>query len=609
MFRKIVSNLPFSPALVGQLGFYAKRLRKEEATRKAALIITALALVVQSLAVFNPPEAANASSNADFVPGGVSSVKDFLKYYDHNYRHIKSIFNSLGIKRSEIASAKKTVIGEASRYNWAMTSLYSYSQGQRAWDYGGGNVYYRPMRLTQEGGDRHTVFYAHSASMGWFAIKKDCGNLITSKVPHPPKPVAACNNLDVAAISGTNRYRFSAKATIKHGAKVKKYIYTVKKAGKEVKKISITSSKLKNTTTYKQTAPGTYHVYLDVVTSVGKKSSHDCSGSFTVSKKPAAACQAVRTDVMDRTLVSLTGSASTVAGAKVRKYTFVVTDTSGKVVKTLSVTSSKLSVSAPTFTLSKPGKYKVTLAVITSVGKKTDSVDCVKQFTIAKPQVCSVNPNLPPNSPDCQPCPGNPDIWIKDEDCSANIISTKTATNMTRGNINATTKHAQAGDKISYTLTLENQGIIPEQVTFKEDLHDVLEYATLSDSGGGTFNTDKGSLAWPAISLAAGQKESRTFVIQVKDKIPLTNTGTSNQSSYDCMMTNTFGNTVDVAVQCPVEKKVVEETVSQLPHTGPGENMIFAGVVLAVVVYFYARTRQLGKEVRLVRRNATTGAI
>ena len=30
MFRKLVSNLAFSPALVGQLGFYAKRLRKEE---------------------------------------------------------------------------------------------------------------------------------------------------------------------------------------------------------------------------------------------------------------------------------------------------------------------------------------------------------------------------------------------------------------------------------------------------------------------------------------------------------------------------------------------------------------------------------------------------
>ena len=62
MFRNIVSNLPFSPALVGQLGFYAKRLRKEEATRRLGLIFTVLALVVQSFAVFQAPEPVNATT-------------------------------------------------------------------------------------------------------------------------------------------------------------------------------------------------------------------------------------------------------------------------------------------------------------------------------------------------------------------------------------------------------------------------------------------------------------------------------------------------------------------------------------------------------------------
>ena len=67
MFRKIVSNLTFSPALVGQLGFYAKRLKKEEATRRIGLIFTALALVVQSFAVFTPPESANAANGNNVV--------------------------------------------------------------------------------------------------------------------------------------------------------------------------------------------------------------------------------------------------------------------------------------------------------------------------------------------------------------------------------------------------------------------------------------------------------------------------------------------------------------------------------------------------------------
>ena len=91
MFRKLVSNLSFSPALVGQLGFYARRLRKEETTRRVGLVFTALALIVQSLAVFSPPEAANAASAADFIPGGVSSKQELLTHFDKNTNNIRDI--------------------------------------------------------------------------------------------------------------------------------------------------------------------------------------------------------------------------------------------------------------------------------------------------------------------------------------------------------------------------------------------------------------------------------------------------------------------------------------------------------------------------------------
>ena len=37
--------------------------------------------------------------------------------------------------------------------------------------------------------------------------------------------------------------------------------------------------------------------------------------------------------------------------------------------------------------------------------------------------------------------------------------------------------------------------------------------------------------------------------------------------------------------------------------------MIFAGVVFAVVAYFYARSRQMKKEVRLIRRDLNAGTI
>ena len=125
MFRKIVSNLPFSPALVGQLSFYAKRLRKEEFTRRLGLIFTALALVVQSLAVFSPPEAANASSGNDFISGGVKNINDYLRNYDANHNNIKDLFTVLGITRANIAAARTQEINSKTTYSWGLMSRFS----------------------------------------------------------------------------------------------------------------------------------------------------------------------------------------------------------------------------------------------------------------------------------------------------------------------------------------------------------------------------------------------------------------------------------------------------------------------------------------------------
>lgn len=611
MFRKIVSNLNFSPALVGQLGFYARRLRKEEATRRLGLVFTALALVVQSLAVFTPPEAANAASSADFVRGGVSSQKDFLRYYDNNSNNIKDIFRSLGITRAEIAATKVQRIREAGHYNWSMTSLYSYAQGERSWSYdkargGKGTVHYRPMTLTQQGGPVHTVYSGYSKAFGWFAIKKDCGNLITKVPPHAPNPQAVCQSLAVRPLS-SERFRLSARANKKDGATIKSYRYEIRKDGNKVATRTFATGQESHSFVYEQSKPGTYRVSVTVATSVGAKSGANCRDSFVVAKTPVAACTGIATSISDRTIVSLRGSARVANGAAIKRYVFVVTE-GNKEVKRVVVQSSKQNVTAESFTLSKPGTYQVKLTVVTSEGSKTGA-DCVKQLTITKPEVCVYNPSLPANSPDCQPCPDNPELWFKDEDCAADVINTKTAMNMTQGNVDATRAVAKANDKLSYTITVENKGFATETVTISENLEDVLEYAALVDNGGGSFNEQSKNLTWPAVELAAGQKQSRTIAVQIMSDIPSTNTGLSNETSYDCRMVNTFGNSVGVDVECASQKVIVEQVVAELPQTGPRENMIFAAVLLSVVTYFYARSRQLGKEVRLIRRGLNTGTI
>jgi hypothetical protein len=390
MFRKIVSNLSFSPALVGQLGFYAKRLRKEEATRKMGLVFVVLALIVQSLVIFQPPESANASNQNDFVPGGLGlgankSLNNFLAPYDANSNNLQDVMNYVGITRAEITAAQFGSWTTPGTLSWGFQPRFSAAQGEQAVAVTGpsGNaittVYARPMTLLN-GNDTIYGWVGQSAKIGWFAIMQACGNLVTKTVPPPP----------------------------------------------------------------------------------------------------------------------------------------------------------------PT----------------------------------------------PP----------------------AKIELSKTATNISQGLVDATTLIAKENDQIKFTITAKNSGGTTAPTKIQDNLADTLEYATLFDNGGGTFNTTTKVLSWPDVTLKPGETQSRTFVIRVLDVIPTTPSGQSDPTSFDCYMMNVFGNNVTVRVDCQPPKEI-EHIVTQLPHTGPTENLIFAGIVLSVVTYFYVRSRQIGKEVHLIRRDLNAGTI
>lgn len=400
MFKKIVSNLSFSPALVGQLGFYAKRLKKEETTRRLGLIFVALALVVQCLAVFQPPESANAASSNDMVYGGLGlgsnrSINNFLAPYDANTSHLKDTMNYMGISRAEIASAQfGSFITGSTKRSWGHNHAFSAAAGEVATtitDPTGvtaiTTMYSRPLSLWDGPNARIYAYIGHSDRVGWFALMQACGNLVTESVPPPITPPAP-------------------------------------------------------------TPP-----------------------------KPAA------------------------------------------------------------------------------------------------------------------------------------LTFNKTATNISQGNVVASTVAAKENDKITYTLSMKNTGGTVAPVKISDNLTDTLEYSSLIDNGGGTFNDSTKTLSWPDISLEPGHTQERSFAIQVLATIPSTPVGTSNPESYNCIMNNAFeGSGVTIPVTC-APPKVIEQITTELPHTGPTENMIFAGIILAVVTYFFLRSKQLGKEVRLIRRDLNTGTI
>ena len=81
MFKKLISNLPFNPSLLGQVSFYAKRLKAEESIRRMGFGFMALAMFIQMFAVFAPPQKSLASSN-DHIISGLNSRDDILRAWD-----------------------------------------------------------------------------------------------------------------------------------------------------------------------------------------------------------------------------------------------------------------------------------------------------------------------------------------------------------------------------------------------------------------------------------------------------------------------------------------------------------------------------------------------
>jgi hypothetical protein len=638
MFRKLVSNLPFSPALVGQLGFYAKRLKKEEATRRLGLIFTALALVLQSFAVFSPPEPANASNPSDFIRGGVKSVNDVLSVYDNSARgtgDFKDIMDYAGVTRNELAAMKLETVNsqkfgkdESAILTWGREHRFSEAEGEvkhvipRA--NGTSTVYSKPLHLYDTGsyskknGSNYQVFVGYSAKLGWFAINKDCGNLLSRKTPNP-HPFGKVLTANCDLVTG---FAYDGR---KLDAKVQVILYFDGPPGKGERFGPILadqetpSSPAGNGHGFSIKVPDKYKRLGRAVPVHGVMiplPGWDPSTVQMINTAPipphcfappspgVVECTLLKVHVIERTKFKLVAKSVATEGAKVDSYTFVVVDNAGKVVADKVIKTDKSEVEFGPFDLKTVGAYNAQVVVKANVGESK----CFVSMNVSPPEKCQFNKELSKNHPDCAPCPGNPNIWIKDADCAANIVLSKEAKNLTKNGVSAQNTTVKSGDRIEYSIYAENVGNIAKEVEFEENLADVLEYASLIQAGGGTFDDEKKVLNWAATTLKPNERAVRTFAVQVNDSTPATPQGVSEPGSYDCVMTNGFGNTISIKVDCPAAK-LIESTVKELPSTGIGENIVFGAILIALTTYLYIRNRQLNKEIRLIRNEFNAGTI
>ncbi|MCL2280953.1 DUF11 domain-containing protein [Candidatus Saccharibacteria bacterium] len=647
MFKKLVSNLPFSPSLVTQLGFYARRLKKEQWMRRLGVIFMIFALLIQSFAIFSPPESANAANANDMAPGIYSTAKA-LQYWDNNTYNFRDVLTHFGITRGELASCWYDG-GYNMRYSDWPHSFGRVQQGfasERTWDNipktGGGTLtlYSKHLGEWNRVNNKENYFVGlrgcNSAKAGPFGIMADCGNLLMQWEPKrnvcpydnslpvddpkcvpPPPPSAECQSLTVHPPSAMLGQTFNlvANATTKNNATISKYVFTINNGSTTLSQTNTTNA-LTSQWSVKPLASGRYDASVIVNTSAGNKT---CQASFDViapdpkydlekvgNKQSAQPGEIVEYTLTFRNIgnqaltnvvikdalpagVTLQGQVTTNPNTGVSGDLFssdglkIATVAAGKnVVITYSVkVADKNNLQCGVNKL--PNN-----ATATTKELATESRDDNNEWVVDVGRIC-----------DCS----DPDIAEHDPACH----DKKIAINNTRGGVDATTVKASGGDVITYTISVVNTHETDELVSINDALTDTLEYADITDYGGGTFDEATKTLSWQ-LTLRPGETALRNFAVTIKNPVPSKAHGQSHPLSYDCLMTNSYGTTIDIPVNCPPQK-IVEVVVEQLPATGPGENIIFAGIIAAIIVFFYARSRQLGKEVRLVRREFNAGTL
>jgi uncharacterized repeat protein (TIGR01451 family) len=205
---------------------------------------------------------------------------------------------------------------------------------------------------------------------------------------------------------------------------------------------------------------------------------------------------------------------------------------------------------------------------------------------------CQFNQNIASDSPQCKPCTSA----TGSSDTLACVTVSKTASDPTQNWPDANNKTAQPGDTIVYTLFAKNTGqATVSSFLMQENLSDVLDYADVVSLDGGSIDNTTGEVSWPTADIQADATLSHQITVKVKDPIPQTPVSLSDPGHFDLIMTNVYGNTININVPgTPV--KTIENTSTTLVNTGPGTSLFVGAVIMVLAGYFYGRARLLAKE-------------
>jgi hypothetical protein len=648
MFRKLISNLPFNPSLLGQVSFYAKRMRAEESLRRLGFAFMALAMFIQVFAVAAPPEKSLAYSN-DYIINGLRTRDDILRAWDGKTsdRHVAEIYQRFGITREDIAGLPMqpnvTLRSNAADY-WTIgrTSLSAVSKASRIKQQykdsevpvnsGSTTVYLRQLRAWDIVNPVNSYRAFEGTKNGKkFWILVDCGNF--TQVGQPPlnQPGLQIRK----TIDGGPRslkpgdqfsFRFEyrnpvadsqpAESTIiEDDLDLAKFdiVTTPSNATIQGNRMTVLLGRVPYSADYKTAAVLTVRLKSGLnngdkacnaatikASNAGPASSGGNSLCVTVLNpcpldpalsqndpactKPVLACTLTNADV-NRTTKSFT--LRTVVTSSNQKLTSVqgYTYDFGD---GSGVQTKRSNAYEDTLTHTyKDGAFTATVVVNYRIGTGTNQSD----GSIA----CSESIESEKDQP---------------------LSREKTARNLTQNLDTSATlqSKAKAGDTIEYSLITRNTfGYDRANVNVSDYIGDILDYATLDKAflqqQGGSFDETAKTVSWQNQTVQANNSLVKAFRVQMKTPIPSTNQPSAMTTAYDCQLSNKFGNQLDIAVDCPVAKSA-EYITERLPNTGPGTSLVIGFVATTVIAYFFARSRLLAQELELIRTDfAQTGGV
>lgn len=650
MFRKLVSNLPFSPGLINQVGFYADRLRQERSIRRMGFVFIALTMVVQILAVAVPPERSLASSSNHII-NGIKTRNDILSAWDQTGSDIPKIYGAFGVTRADIEklpnNPNSTVKSTGADY-WSIgrNSLSGYSGVAQKYKNSQLTVQYDGQDTTTTRDDRYVyhrqlkawdirnpynVYKAFkgtiSATGDTFWILVDCGNLTVIgkyKPPkeEPPKPKITIKKSIVDRPTTLNpgdtyTYRLEYRNTVKDSLAENVVI----EDQLDTKYFDVISPKEHLTTTgfFRYSVGGlAYTDNYKVLTITVRLKDQITSGT--------SVCNVAR--ITSTNASTMNGNEVCIGVITPCPYDDSIPD-----VNNPNCVEPKLVCSVVDAAINRTTRKVTYKTIVTSTNPLNTTVKRY-DYDYGDGSEESFESNQLSHQAMHTYAPGDYETTVtvyyrttgqdeandKNVSCTTPISfdedeplgQTKDVKNITQNKEgeSAISSLVEAGDVLEYGLTtINSQNYDRVEIEVSDYIGDILDYATLDlaflEEQGGTYDDKTNKLIWEDITIPANSSVVQYFRVKIKDPIPSTNSPSAVSTNYDCKISNEYGTEITMSINCPLVKGL--ET---LPNTGPGSSLIMMTGITSVIGYFFARSRLLAKEVSLIRRDfIATGGV